>query len=60
MEILFQVVGAIGAEIFKAVTKGDWSVFDKPVRELVPDELATTLAKKRAEIEAAMKFGPRS
>jgi hypothetical protein len=47
------VMTAIGA----AIDGGDSSILDKPVRELIGGELATTLAKKAADARAALKFG---
>lgn len=58
--LIIQVVAAIAGEIAKAIAAGDASVLDKPVRDLLPDPLKTTLAKKLAEEQAAQKFGARS
>lgn len=48
----------VGAVIVGAIVKGDESILDKPVREVIGSELATTVAKKAADARAALKFGP--
>lgn len=53
----FEVGMTLSRAIFDAVTKGDSSILDKPVRELLGGELATTLAKKAADAKAREKFG---
>ena len=55
--LILQIAFAVGQEIYKAVTANDMSVFDKPVRDLIPKELQVTLARKRAEAAADAKFG---
>lgn len=54
--LIIKVVAALGTEIAKALGKGDWSVLDRPVKDILPDDLKITLARKRAEAEAAAKF----
>lgn len=58
--LIIQVVASLATEIAKAFQTGDASILDKPIRELLPDPLKTTLAKKLAEEAAAQKLGPRT
>jgi hypothetical protein len=55
--LILSMVLEIGKAIGAALKGGDWSVLDRPVKELLPDELAVTVARKRAEAEAEAKFG---
>lgn len=48
---------ALARKVFEAMQAGDASILDKPVRELLGAELATTLAKKIADAKAEAKFG---
>jgi hypothetical protein len=57
--LVLAIVAALAQAFSTAMSKGDWSVFDKPVRELLPRPLKTTLAKSRAKAEAEAKFGPK-
>lgn len=54
--LIVEVLAALGREIAKALKAGDWSVLDKPVREILPTKLRITLERKRAEAEAAARF----
>lgn len=54
--LILKILTALGSVFEKAFAKKDWSVFDKPVRELLPKTLRITLARKQAEAEAVAKF----
>lgn len=56
-KLIVEVVTVLGKEIAKALNAGDWSVLDKPVKDVLPSKLKTTLARKRAKAEADAKFG---
>lgn len=58
-QLIVEVLTALGREIAKALKAGDWSVLDKPIKEILPTKLRVTLERKRAEAAAAAKFGPR-
>ncbi len=45
----------IGTAVFRAVARGDI----ERVEEILPDTLRTTLARAKAELDAAEKLGPR-
>lgn len=59
-ELVLLIVEA-GTELVKALiaafAKGDTSVLQKPVHEILPTPLLTTLAKKAADEAAKAKFG---
>jgi hypothetical protein len=56
---IIQALVTVGMTIYQAVSSGDDSILDKPLRELLPTPLKTELAKVAAEAAAAQKFGPR-
>lgn len=58
-QLLMQIGTAVGLEVWKAVQSGQsiTSVLDKPLRDLLPAELRTTIAKREADLAAAAKFG---
>ncbi|UJR81503.1 hypothetical protein [Sandaracinus amylolyticus] len=56
----FEIALTLARAIVSAIQAGDASILDKPVRELLGPELATTLAKKVADAKAHAKFGEAS
>jgi hypothetical protein len=55
--IIGQIVQALGPFIMKAIESGNVaSVLDTPLRDILPHELRTTIAKKLADEAAARKF----
>lgn len=63
MAELGKLIGGVIAGVVTALAdglgKGDWSVLDRPVRELLSPELKAKAALARAEAGAAAKLGPR-
>lgn len=55
--LILKMVLALGQAVAEAFDRGDWSILDRPVKDLLPLELKVSLARKRAELEAKAKFG---
>lgn len=51
------VAGLVQA-IIMAISKLGPEVWDKPLREIIPDKLRTSIEKAAADAAAAQKFGP--
>jgi len=54
--LAFEIGLALARAIFMAIEKGDASILDRPVRELLGAPLATTLAKRAADARAGARF----
>jgi hypothetical protein len=56
-----KLVLAVGFELAKiiidAFTSGDHSQLHRPLSDFIPAELKTSLARRKAELEAKAKFG---
>ena len=56
--IVGQIVGALMPLVAKAIAAGSLtSLLDTPLKDLLPHELRTTIAKREADDAAARKFG---
>lgn len=56
--IIGQIVQALGPFLLKAIESGNIAnVLDTPLKDILPHELRTTIAKKLADEAAAKKFG---
>ncbi len=53
----FEVASALGTVIVTALARGDDTVLDMRVRDLLGDELKSVIAKRVADARAAEKFG---
>ena len=53
----FEIAGALGTVIVTALARGDDTVLDMRVRDLLGDELKSVIAKRAADARAAEKFG---
>lgn len=57
LPLALEVATTLARAVIAAIQAGDASILDKPVRELLGQALATTLAKRAADARAAAKFG---
>jgi hypothetical protein len=55
--LIVEVVTKLGMVIVEAVSRGDDSVLDAKVGDLLGPELRTTIAKQAADERARRKFG---
>lgn len=56
--IIVQILGAVGSFIGEAIQAGNVdAALSRPLSEILPHELRTTIAKKIADDAAAKKFG---
>lgn len=56
--IIGQIIQALGPFLLKAIENGDvGSALDTPLKDILPHELRTTIAKKLADEAAKRKFG---
>jgi len=55
-QIVLSVVQAIGGLLIEAFSKGDASILDKPLKDILPAELRAETAKRLADAAAAAKF----
>ncbi len=53
----FEVASALGTVVITALARGDDTVLDMRVRDLLGDELKSVIAKRVADARAAEKFG---
>ncbi len=56
-KLVIEIGAEVGKFLLEAFQNGDTSVLDKPLKDIIPAELRTTLAKKLADAAAAKKFG---
>jgi hypothetical protein len=57
-QIIVQVLSAVGTFVLEAVKSGNVAAaLEKPLSEILPHELRTTIAKRAADDAAAKKFG---
>lgn len=57
-QIVLSVASAVGGLVLEAITKGDASVLDRPLKDILPHELRSEIAKRIADEAAAKKFTP--
>ncbi len=55
--LVLELVVGLGKVIAEAWESGDHSELHRPLSDFLPGELKTTLARRKAELEAAKKFG---
>lgn len=56
--ILLQVLSAVGTFVLSAIKEGSVdAALERPLSEILPHELRTTIAKKLADEAAERKFG---
>lgn len=57
-QIIVQILGAVGSFVLEAIKSGSVdAALERPLSEILPRELRTTIAKRIADEEAAKKFG---
>lgn len=56
-KLTLEIGAAVGKYLLEAFQNGDTGVLDRPLRDIIPLDLRTSLAKKLADVEAAKKFG---
>lgn len=57
IELGLKIAMKLGEVIVSALSRGDASVLDRKVSDLLGPELQTTIMRRIAEAEAAKKFG---
>lgn len=58
-QIIVQILGAVGSFVVEAIQSGGVDqALERPLSEILPHELRTTIAKRLADDAAARKFGP--
>jgi hypothetical protein len=55
--LILEFALGVGKIIVEAVESGDHSQLHRPLSDFMPAELKTTLARNKAELDAAKKFG---
>ncbi len=58
-KLIIEATVELGKLLYDAFKTGDMSKLARPVSEILPATLRTTLAKRAADLEAEKKFGPR-
>lgn len=58
LPIILEIAGAVGKFVLEALKAGSLeAALDRPLRDILPHELRTTIAKRLADEAAAKKFG---
>lgn len=57
-KLIIEATSELGRIIYEAFKTGDMSKLSRPVSEILPPVLKTTLAKREADLAAEKKFGP--